>query len=124
MIEKKELRRLAKNVGNMSLPVLVEQFFIVIMGVVNTMLASNMGKEAISAIGMIDTISNIMIALFGALSIGGTVAVAQYTGQKDHFKANQIAAQALSSNLLIAAVIAVLLLVSKLPIIRALHGDA
>lgn len=124
VIEKKELRRLAKNVGNMSLPVLVEQFFIVIMGVVNTMLASNMGKEAISAIGMIDTISNIMIALFGALSIGGTVVVAQYTGQKDYFKANQTAAQALSSNLLIAAVIAVLLLFLKLPIIRALYGDA
>ena len=60
----------------MTLPVLVEQFFIVIMGVINTMLASNMGKEAISAIGMIDMISNIINSLFGALAIGGTVMVA------------------------------------------------
>ncbi|MDW7656144.1 MAG: MATE family efflux transporter [Bacillota bacterium] len=124
MEQKKEIKRLAKTVGNLSLPVLVEQFFIVIMGVVNTMLASNMGKEAISAIGMIDTISNIMIALFGALSIGGTVVVAQYTGQKDHIKANQTAAQALLSNFLIATLIALLILILKVPLITALYGDA
>lgn len=124
MEQKKEIRRLARTVGNLSLPVLVEQFFIVIMGVVNTMLASNMGKEAISAIGMVDTISNIMIALFGALSIGGTVVVAQYTGQKDHLKANQTAAQALLSNFIIASLIALLILALKEPLIKALYGDA
>jgi putative MATE family efflux protein len=119
-----ELKRLAGTVSKLSLPVLVEQFFIVIMGVINTMLASNMGKEAISAIGMIDTISNIMIALFGALSIGGTVIVAQYTGQKDSAKASQSAAQALLSNLVISAGLAVLLWILRFLIIRALYGDA
>ncbi|MDD4743270.1 MAG: MATE family efflux transporter [Clostridiaceae bacterium] len=124
MENRNELKRLAGTVSKLSLPVLVEQFFIVIMGVINTMLASNMGKEAISAIGMIDTISNIMIALFGALSIGGTVIVAQYTGQKDSAKASQSAAQALLSNLVISAGLAVLLWILRFLIIRALYGDA
>ena len=124
MENRNELKRLAGTVSKLSLPVLVEQFFIVIMGVINTMLASNMGKEAISAIGMIDTISNIMIALFGALSIGGTVIVAQYTGQKDRIKASQSAAQAVLSNLVISAGLAVLLWIFRFLIIRALYGDA
>ncbi len=124
MENRNELKRLAGTVSKLSLPVLVEQFFIVVMGVINTMLAANMGKEAISAIGMIDTISNIMIALFGALSIGGTVIVAQYTGQKDHIKASQSAAQAVLSNLVISAGLAVLLWIFRFLIIRALYGDA
>ena len=124
MENRNEIKRLAGTVSKLSLPVLVEQFFIVVMGVINTMLASNMGKEAISAIGMIDTISNIMIALFGALSIGGTVIVAQYTGQKDRIKASQSAAQAVLSNLVISAGLAVLLWIFRFLIIRALYGDA
>ncbi|NLO35029.1 MAG: MATE family efflux transporter [Clostridiaceae bacterium] len=124
MENRNELKRLAGTVGKMSLPVLVEQFFIVIMGVVNTMLASNMGKEAISAIGMIDTISNIMISLFSALSIGGTVIVAQYTGQKDTVKASQSAAQALLSNFVIATGLALILMALRTLIINALYGDA
>jgi putative MATE family efflux protein len=119
-----ELRRLARSVGRLALPVLVEQFFIVIMGVINTMLASNMGKEAISAIGMIDTISNVFIALFGALAVGGTVMVAQFTGRKDAHKANQTAAQAILSSLLIASLMTVLLVLFRRLIVQALYGGA
>ncbi len=124
MQSRSELKRLANAVGKMSFPVLVEQFFTVIMGVVNTMLAANMGKEAISAIGMIDTISNIMIALFGALSIGGTVVIAQSTGNNNHTKARQTAAQALLSNFVIATLIALAMMLLKVPLIQGLYGDA
>ena len=110
MGRKNELKELARKVGSQSLPVLVEQFFIVIMGVVNTMLAANMGKEAISAIGMIDSVSNILIALFSALAIGGTVVVSQYTGQENYLQANKTASLALLSIFLIVTLIVGLLL--------------
>lgn len=94
------------------------------MGIVNTMLAANIGKEAVSAIGMIDTINNIMIALFAALSIGGTVLVAQYTGQNRPDRANQSAAQALISNVIIALLVTALLAVFRESVIRLLYGEA
>ncbi len=124
MEQKSELKELARSVSSQSLPVLVEQFFIVIMGVVNTMLAANMGKEAISAIGMVGSVSNILIALFSALAIGGTVVVAQYTGRKNYVKANQTAAQALLANFLIVTAIVTLLLVLKSQLLGLLFGDA
>ena len=124
MDQRSEIRRLSRAVGKMTLPVLVEQFCIVIMGVINTMLASNMGKEAISAIGMIDTISMIIISLFGALALGGTVVVAQYVGHQEEDRASQTAAQALVSSFLIASLVTLLVLVLKNAIVRGLYGNA
>ncbi len=124
MDQRQEIKRLGQAIARLSLPVLVEQFFIVIMGIVNTMLASNLGKEVISAIGMIDTISNIIISVFGALAIGGTVVVAQYTGHNDGEKANQAAAQALMSCLLIAGLATFLIRIFQQPLVRLLFGQA
>lgn len=124
MNRKEESRQLVRHVTKLSFPVLVEQFFVVLMGIVNTMLAANIGKEAVSAIGMIDTINNIMIALFAALSIGGTVLVAQYTGQNRPDRANQSAAQALISNVIIALLVTALLAVFRESVIRLLYGEA
>ncbi|MBP8988863.1 MAG: MATE family efflux transporter [Clostridia bacterium] len=123
-MDQTEIKRLTRTVGNLAFPVLIEQFFTVIMGVINIMLASNMGKEAISAIGMIDTINNMMISLFSALAIGGTVAVAQCVGHENPAKANQAAAQALVSTFFISAGISLLIFLFKSPIVLTLYGDA
>jgi putative MATE family efflux protein len=122
--QRTEIRRLSRAVGKMTVPVLVEQFFIVIMGVVNTMLASNMGKEAISAIGMIDTISIIIISLFSALALGGTVVVAQYVGHKELARASQAAAQALVSSLVLSGLTTLLIFAVKHLIVHGLYGNA
>ncbi|HAL73521.1 MAG TPA: MATE family efflux transporter [Clostridiales bacterium] len=124
MKSKAEIQQLGRSVSRMALPVLVEQLFIVFMGAINTILASNLGKEAISAIGMVDTISIIIISLFSALAIGGTVVVAQYTGHNNPEKANHAAAQALSSCLAIAVVITLLILALRKPLLFSLFGEA
>lgn len=124
MKDSHEFKRLGRSVAQIALPVLVEQFFIVIMGVVNTMLAANLGKEAISSIGMIDTISIIIISVFSALSIGGTVVVAQYIGHNDPEKANQAGAQALMSCLAISVVVTLGVLIFQKPLVLALFGQA
>ncbi|MEA4889651.1 MAG: MATE family efflux transporter [Clostridiaceae bacterium] len=118
-----EIKRLSRVVGKITLPVLVEQFFVVIMGVINTMLASNLGKTAISSIGMIDSISNIIVSLFAALALGGTVTVAQYTGHQDRDSANQTAAQAVLSSLVISGVVTITLALLKKPLLIALYGE-
>ncbi len=118
-----EIKRMSRVVGKITLPVLVEQFFVVIMGVINTMLASNLGKTAISSIGMIDSISNIIVSLFSALALGGTVTVAQYTGHQDRDSANQTAAQAILSSLAISGAVTITLALLKKPLLMALYGE-
>ncbi len=119
-----EYKRMGQSVSRLALPVLVEQFFIVIMGVVNTMLASNMGPEAISAIGMVDSISHIFISVFGALAVGGTVVVAQYTGREDRKSANQAAGQALTSCLMISGVVTAFIFISQRLMLESLFDQA
>lgn len=51
-----------KDVLKLSIPIMIEQTFVVLLGVCNTMMAGYIGEEAVSAIGMVDTLNNIFIS--------------------------------------------------------------
>ena len=113
-----------QDVLKLTIPVVAEQVFIVSMGMVNTIMASHIGKEAVSAIGMVDSINNIFIAFFSALAVGGTVVVAHYAGQENINDANEAAKQALLSGLAVALMITILIWVLRKPLIAILYGAA
>ncbi|MDD3225051.1 MAG: MATE family efflux transporter [Clostridium sp.] len=113
-----------KDVINLTVPIIMEQFFVALMGMINTMMAGHIGKEAVSAIGMIDSINNIFIAFFSALAVGGTVVVAQYLGRKNVKMANETTKQALYSSLVISFAITILMAVFRIPLIHLLFGNA
>lgn len=119
-----ETRKMSQRILALTIPVLVEQTGMIIMGVINTMLASNLGRESISAIGMIESVSLIVISVFAALATGGAVVVAQYTGREDARSANRAAGQALLSGLLISLAIMVSLLVTRKSLILMLFHNA
>ncbi|WP_234120236.1 MATE family efflux transporter [Clostridium hydrogenum] len=118
------MKMLRKDVMNLTLPIFAEQLFVTLMGMINTMMAGHIGKEAVSAIGMIDSINNIFIAFFSALAVGGTVVVAQYIGRGNIKKANDATKQALYSSVGISLVITIIMLILRKPIIAALFGAA
>ena len=62
-----------------------------LLGVCNTMMAGHIGAQAVSAIGMVDSINMLFISFFAALSVGATVVVAQQIGQEQPKKANETA---------------------------------
>lgn len=118
------VKTLEKDILKLTLPIIAEQTFIMLMGAVNTVMAGRLGKEAISAIGMIDSINNMVIAFFSALAIGGTVVVAQNTGRKNTDRTNKAALNAIFSGLAIALIITVLLSIFKNPILRGIFHTA
>lgn len=113
-----------EDVIKLTVPIFMEQLFVTSMGMINTMMAGHIGKEAVSAIGMIDSINNIFIAFFSALAVGGTVVVAQYIGQGNIRQANEATKQALYSSLAIALIITILMAVFKGQLISLLFGSA
>ena len=113
-----------EDVFKLSGPIFMEQLFVTLMGIINTMMAGHIGKEAVSAIGMIDSINNIFIAFFSALAVGGTVVVAQYIGQNNIKKANQATKQALYTSIFISISVSILMAVLRKPIIAGLFGSA
>ncbi|WP_026486123.1 MATE family efflux transporter [Caldanaerobius polysaccharolyticus] len=113
-----------KDVLNLTLPIIAEQAFVMFMGVINTIMASRLGKEAVSAIGMVDSINNIFIAFFSALAVGGTVVVAQYIGQRSVKYANESAKQAVYSGTLLSLAITIIMWVFRKYIVMLLFGAA
>jgi Na+-driven multidrug efflux pump len=108
MYDRPTIQYLSRTIIRLSLPVLVEQFFIVLMGAVSTMLVGNLGREAVSAVGNIDTINNVMISVFSSVAIGGTVLVAQFTGREDRLSASRAASQAMLASIVLSLVLTAL----------------
>lgn len=113
-----------KNVLKLAIPIMVEQTFVMLLGVCNTMMAGHIGKEAVSAIGMVDSINNLFIAFFAALSVGATVVVAQEIGQGYTKRANETAKQAIVSGIIVSGTITLLLWIFRVPVINFLYGSA
>ena len=70
----KELKRLKKEIMVLGIPILIEQILTTTMGMMNTMLSSNLegdvGIHVVSAISMIDSFSYLFISVFTAFAWG------------------------------------------------------
>lgn len=115
---------LRKNVLKLAVPIVIEQTFVMLLGVCNTMMAGHIGEQAVSAIGMVDSVNNLFISFFAALSVGATVVVAQQIGQGNTKKANDTCVQSLISGFFLSTFITIILWIFKIPLINLLYGSA
>ena len=69
------------------IPLIIDQFLSVFVGMVDIMMISSSGEAAVSGISLVDTINILLINLFSALATGGSVVAAHYLGQKKTDKA-------------------------------------
>jgi putative MATE family efflux protein len=113
-----------KNVLRLAVPIMVEQTFVMLLGVFNTMMAGHIGEEAVSAIGMVDSLNNIFISFFAALSVGATVVVAQQIGRDETKQVNETVKQALVSGLIISSSITLFMWVFRVGLINSFYGSA
>lgn len=113
-----------KDVIKLTFPIVIEQIFLMSLGMVNTILASRIGEEAAAAIGIVDSINFIFIAFFSALAVGGTVVVAHYIGQCRVDEANNSAQQAIFSGIIISVILTILLFAFRHFIIITMFGSA
>jgi putative MATE family efflux protein len=111
-----------RGVFGMVAPVLLEQTLISTMGVIGMVLASRLGSEAVTPIGMVDAVHNLFILLFTSLGAGATVVVSQNTGRGEMQHANEAARQAMASSLVVAGVLVVVLFFTGVPLVDLLYG--
>lgn len=103
-------------------PVMLEQLIMSSMGIVGTVLASRLGKEAIMPIGMVDQLHFLFILFFTSIAAGATVAVAQHTGRGERNEANEATRQAMVTSLVISLLLVVLLSLTGMQLIDLLYG--
>lgn len=75
------------------IPIVIEQLLNSFMGMVDTMMVSNIGSEAISAVSLVDSINNLIAQVFSAMAAGASIICSQYIGSGDNKAANKTARQ-------------------------------
>lgn len=69
-------------------PLLLEQFLAIGVGLADSLMVSHVGDAAISAVSLVDSISNLMIYAFSAMAAGGAAVAGQYIGRRESDNAN------------------------------------
>ena len=105
------------------IPVVLEQLLNSIMGTADTMMVSNVGSAAISAVSLVDSINVLVIQAFSALAAGGAIVCAQYIGQKNKEKVNESARQVLFIITAISVAVSLICLVFQKPLLRLIFGS-
>ena len=63
-------------------PLLLEQMLAIAVGLADSLMVATVGDAAISAVSLVDSISNLMIYIFSAMATGGAAVAGQYIGQR------------------------------------------
>ncbi|MBP5165306.1 MAG: MATE family efflux transporter [Lachnospiraceae bacterium] len=104
-------------------PLLIEQLLSVAMGFVDMLMVSGVGDEAVSAVGLVDSLNNLLIQLFAALAGGGAVVCSQYLGRKDRDNAKKAAGQLYFIIILASSLIALSMIIFNRPILSLIFGS-
>lgn len=104
-------------------PLAADQLLNSFMGTVDTLVVSNLGSAAISAVSLVDSINVLIVQAFFALASGGTVVCSHYLGcdRKDH--AGEAARQLVFITFIMSVLIAAVCLVFNGPILKVIFGD-
>ena len=104
-------------------PLLVEQFLLFAVGLIDSMMVASVGEAAVSAVSLVDSIIILMINIMAALATGGAVVVGQYLGQKKDDEARVASDQLVLSAFLLSMVIIAVMYVFKNGIMSLVFGE-
>ena len=104
------------------LPIVLEQLLNSFMGMADTMMVSNVGSAAISAISLVDSINNLVIQIFAALTTGAAIICSQYIGREDLKGANRAAKQVFLAVFAISVGVMIPCLIFRKPLLSFIFG--
>ena len=104
------------------IPIVVEQLLNSFMGMVDTMMVSNLGSQAISGVSLVDSVNNLIVQLFSAMATGAAIICSHYIGMKDREGANKAARQVVLTVATIAVVITIAGLILRRPLLSFIFG--
>ena len=104
------------------IPTVIEQFLVLLVGLVDTLMITYAGEAAASGVSLVDQMNNVFILSFTALASGGAVVSSQYIGSKDRKNGTLAASQLVMLTCTISLVVTMILLLWGDGIFRTLFG--
>ena len=104
-------------------PLLLEQFLAIGVGLADSLMVSHVGDAAISAVSLVDSISNLMIYMFSAMAAGGAAVAGQYIGRRERDNANNAGQHLILLLGAVSVVITLLLYLFRQTVLTVLFGS-
>lgn len=111
-----------KTLSAMIIPLFLEQFLVVLVGLADTLIISFCGEAAVSGVSLVNQFNTIFIYLFTALASGGAVVISQYLGNKDRENSELSSGQLLMSSTVFSVILTFFILLGNKPILRLMFG--
>ena len=111
-----------KDLKNLIIPLFVEQFLLMFVGIADTFVVSFSSEADVSGVSLVTSFNTVLIFLFTALSSGGAVIISQYIGNKNDQAASRSSGQLLMISTVISVMMVVVILVFHTQLLRLLFG--
>ena len=122
-IEKERLLFTNRALAALILPLIVEQFLAVLVGMADSVMVASVGEAAVSGVSLVDNIMVLFTNLFAALATGGAVIAGQYLGQKNGKLASRAATQLIWFTTILAVVIMAVIYCGKWFVLHVVFGQ-
>ena len=123
IIEKERLIFTNRALAALILPLIVEQFLAVLVGMADSVMVASVGEAAVSGVSLVDNIMVLFTNLFAALATGGAVIAGQYLGQKNGKLASRAATQLIWFTTILAVVIMAVIYCGKWFVLHVVFGQ-
>lgn len=111
-----------KDLRNLIIPLFIEQFLLMFVGIADTFTVSFSSEAAVSGVSLVTSFNTVLIFLFTALSSGGAVIISQYIGSQKRKVASKAASQLLLVSIIISVILSALIIILKTPLLNVLFG--
>lgn len=105
------------------LPLIIEQFLAVLVGMADSIMIASVGEASVSGVSLVDQVMLLIINLFGALATGGAVVAGQYLGRKNPEEADKAANQLIWFVTILAVGVMGLVYLGKNMILQGVFGQ-
>lgn len=112
-----------KELTRLMIPLIIEQFLAIAVGMADSLMVAGIGESAVSAVSLVDTVNVLLVNAFTALATGGAVVSGQFLGRRDGKKACEAAEQLIVFSAFVAVVITAGLYIAKGGILGGLFGN-
>ncbi len=104
-------------------PLVIEQLLAITVGLLDSIMVSQVGEAAISAVSLVDTVNVLLINAFSALATGGAAIAGQYLGRQEREKAGHSGEQLLLFMIELSLLITVLFYLGKHFVLNVVFGQ-
>lgn len=112
-----------RDLASLIIPLIIEQFLAVLVGMADTIMVSRVGEAAVSGVSLVDSIMVLLINIFAALATGGAVVAGQFLGQRKNREGCRASEQLVYFVTLLALVIMALCYLCKSLILNVVFGQ-